>query len=667
MAWKGLERNKLDYILTDVLPFELSELFSYSEFYMFLQEKNQKRKLNEILKSIKKNIAKDKMVFASRWSTMPLKYEITKGNETTRRLSLLQPKSVLNIYFFIECYQKEILYYFEQNHVFSIRYHKKNTDLYYKSRKGKSLAYFQSTAIKNGRSLIQKRGDYFKIIPFQSINSFSESKKWRNANFRFKYYGKIDYKSCFDSIYTHAFKWIIEGNTIDSKAADGSNLFLELDRISQNINGHSSNGIVVGPEFSRMMAEILLQHIDMEVFNLLKREGLIYDVDYLAYRYVDDIFLCANLETTIDKIINLYRKVSSKYLLMLNESKMMKSTTSGINKDWLGKTRRLSDDLSNLFYHYSREEWDKLEKEKKYLVKNHSSSIDRIKDEVVTLVKKYGEDKRTIVSFLLSTLLKKISLKAEGRTLFAEGKVKKALSLIDLIMFIYAYFPSYVQTHKVLSALTFINKEMNFKNNMENKLKLKRLINEYSFIFRDGNLFDLCDWFPFLFEYGISLDSKTEDIVVNKAYEYNNPIIWANVLLYSKYNVDFNQSVLQKVSTVIEENLDKLLVDVMNREEFWYVLIFHNCPYISNELKFKIDKKINAIKQEKPNNNASSEVDNILFEFLNKQNDKGGKPKNSFFDWRGVNSFDDSITFKTYSNTLFKRYGKKSSLEASID
>lgn len=33
MGWSGLERNKLDYILTDLLPVEISELFSFSQLY----------------------------------------------------------------------------------------------------------------------------------------------------------------------------------------------------------------------------------------------------------------------------------------------------------------------------------------------------------------------------------------------------------------------------------------------------------------------------------------------------------------------------------------------------------------------------------------------------------------------------------------------------------
>ena len=39
MAREGIERNKLDYILTDLLPVELSGRFSYRPFYEFLMEK----------------------------------------------------------------------------------------------------------------------------------------------------------------------------------------------------------------------------------------------------------------------------------------------------------------------------------------------------------------------------------------------------------------------------------------------------------------------------------------------------------------------------------------------------------------------------------------------------------------------------------------------------
>ena len=71
-------------------------------------------------------------------------------------------------------------------------------------------------------------------------------------------------------------------------------------------NGRSSNGIVVGPEFLRMMAEILLQHIDNEILLELEKDGIFYKVDYAAFRYVDDIFLFSNQPQVLEQILSKY-------------------------------------------------------------------------------------------------------------------------------------------------------------------------------------------------------------------------------------------------------------------------------------------------------------------------------------------------------------------------
>ena len=143
-------------------------------------------------------------------------------------MSVIQPFSAINLYLFVELYQKEILEYFEKNHGFSLRYHRKNTDLYYKSKNKSATEYFQPQSRRIGKKAIQQSGNYFKIAPFESINAFADSLIWRTSNFRFKYYAKMDYKACFDSIYTHSFSWIIERNVIDAKNAKNTHLFLSL-------------------------------------------------------------------------------------------------------------------------------------------------------------------------------------------------------------------------------------------------------------------------------------------------------------------------------------------------------------------------------------------------------------------------------------------------------
>lgn len=350
MGWNGLERNKLDYILTDLLPVELSELFSFSQLYAFLLKKENQKILERLIQELRQYKAKSSSrMFESSWSTKPLKYKILKGTDTMREMSVIQPFSALNLFLFIECYQKDILNYFEKHHNFSIRYHKKCTDLYYKSKSGRTTQYFQNQSFSLGRGVIQQAGNYFKIAPFESINSFADSRVWRICNFKYKYYAKLDYKSCFDSIYTHAFTWILERNVVDAKDAYNSHLFVTIDRILQNINGRSSNGIVVGPEFSRMMAEILLQHIDSKISLSLSKENIIYDIDYVAFRYVDDIFLFANQPQIIEQILSKYKTIGEQYLLRLNELKLTRGTTPCLPKEWLEKTRQLSDIIGNFF------------------------------------------------------------------------------------------------------------------------------------------------------------------------------------------------------------------------------------------------------------------------------------------------------------------------------
>ena len=97
MGKNNIERNKLDYLLTDIMPVEISELFSYREFYDFLTEEKEELKIikDELLKI--KSKGKEKLFNGGWWASTPLKYNILKGVSGTRELNLVQPISALNI------------------------------------------------------------------------------------------------------------------------------------------------------------------------------------------------------------------------------------------------------------------------------------------------------------------------------------------------------------------------------------------------------------------------------------------------------------------------------------------------------------------------------------------------------------------------------------------
>lgn len=670
MSWNGIERNKLDYILSDLLPVEVSELFSFTQFYYYLLDRNNQKILSNLTEKIKKIRFKgDSKLFVSGWCTKPLKYKILKDSDSKRVMSILQPLSALNVFLFIECYQKDILNYFDANRTFSIRYHRKSTNLFYKKNIGRTIQYFQGNSRHSKKDIIQQTGHYFKIYPYESINSFVDSKIWRCCNFKFKVFAKIDYKSCFDSIYTHAFTWIIERNIVDAKNANNANLFITIDRVFQNINGHSSNGIPVGPEFSRMMAEILLQHIDKAIVSSLDKENIHCDRDYKAFRYVDDIYIFAQHHEILEKIINTYKLIGEKYLLRLNELKISKGNTPCLPKEWLEKARHLADIIGHIFFKGRKEDFAQLPDTDRFLVKSEYIPLDRIKDEITVLVKTHSVERRTIVSFLLSTLLNNIGKKKNGYKLLGPKSLGTAITILDLTFFIYAYHPSFDQTRKIISIISYINSEINFLSNDKSLRELSRLIHSYDFIFNSGNLPDLCDWLPMLREYNIKLAQITENQLLEKVIKLNNPIIWANFLIYAKYSKSYFQEVKTILQNEIERHLEKISSDdPMMFDEFWFVLIFYNCPYLESSTSSKINSVIDSIAPTPTDSSPASVAKQLLYDFLTSSSSNNSPTKDGLFNWGMCKNFSNLVTYRTFQRTLFKQYNKKHlSIYSSLD
>lgn len=271
-------------------------------------------------------------------------------------------------------------------------------------------------------------------------------------------------------------------------------------------------------------------------------------------------------------------------------------------------------------------------------------------------------------------MLNNISKKKNGYTLFGKQRLGKALLLIDMALYVYAFYPSFDQARKIISIIAYMNSEIDFKGDDKAHTKLSRTINRYSFVFCSGNVFDLCDWFPFFYEYNIVLDTKTENHLIQAAEECNDPIIWANLLLYSQYYQPFFNELSKKVENIVERQILRISdKEPMMQVEFWYVLIFHNCPYISITLRQKMSDIINDIKTKAVGDKGkklfpSAVTTQLICDFLEQRSPSGNKPEESLFNWKGIKNFADQITYRTYQRTVFKRYRKNTyGLYASLD
>jgi hypothetical protein len=136
MKIKSLKRNPLDYILTDILPVEIPELFTYRYFYDFLINKSKQIQIeiNELIRIKNQTKKRLKLFRGDKWVSIPLKFHISKGNSGTRELNILQPLAAMEIYYFISIFQDELLIFLKKHSVFSLRYQKKCSSLYYKTK-----------------------------------------------------------------------------------------------------------------------------------------------------------------------------------------------------------------------------------------------------------------------------------------------------------------------------------------------------------------------------------------------------------------------------------------------------------------------------------------------------------------------------------------------------
>ena len=131
-------------------------------------------------------------------------------------------------------------------------------------------------------------------------------------------------QSCFDSIYTHSIAWATGGGRElykeNFKGFDDS-FASKWDTLMELMNYNETNGIVIGPEFSRIFAEVILQHIDARVETGLSKQGYNINKDYECYRYVDDFFFFYTNEEVKDKAMVLFANTLKEFKLNISQEK----------------------------------------------------------------------------------------------------------------------------------------------------------------------------------------------------------------------------------------------------------------------------------------------------------------------------------------------------------
>lgn len=643
---KFRKRNKLDIILTDSRPVELPKNYSLVPFYNYLNSSKQMLWMSSYVKNELRASDNEGDLWGAKWHAVPLKYHIYKNRFEMREMSLISPLSMIELPLFIEAFEKQLLL-FSSAEGFSVRKHTINDRLQYvEVTSGKGVKYYSA------EKSIESSGDFYSIYPYKYISQFQNSDYWYQLNREYKYFGKIDYSKCFDSIYSHTYTWLITKNSVDGKNYGKYQYFLNMcDKLIQNFNGSVTNGIVVGPEFSRTMMEILAQNIDNQVKSKLLKEGICEVRDYSVSRYVDDIFIFADEEKIVEHIIELYRDEAEVFHFRLNDQKRIMGKLPYAWFGWKEHIHSVNEYVCRTLF---------FDNTAKYAIRYSPQMLPNMKMMYQNIVADYPDYQAKITSYVLTTIYKRIM--GSNKPLFSdENVVKKIMYFLDAVFYFYSFSLSYNNTEKVISIMDVLGNQVPEEIFVD---CLHKVMCDYSLSLAKANPEDIINLILLSSMYGIELPDVVERLLVDKIEKTGNPLMYAVFLQYFGYN----KKKKKKFQKRVEEKIDEALSNIYKSQDFfmyresWWLYIFSNCSLLSKSCR---DSMISKLKDQKDFLEKSSSTHLaktaklLVIDYL-----LDDAEKYKFFNWdMSKEELFEYTVFTTYKRTLFNGYNAKTNVE----
>lgn len=543
---KYIQYPKERAILSDVLPYEIPITFSNRYFYRFLVENNILLKGEKI--EFDTNFIDDdliafkeilKILFHHKYEStedymfkkIPFAYRISHKEKDFRELALIHPINQLKLIKFYDDFKESILYSCSISN-FSIR---KPVDVakfsffndkLHQLNKGDKNDFLELNGIE-----YEDLKTFFSYKKYTNIYKFYEDYRYHRAEKKYNFLFKFDISKCFDSIYTHSISWAVLGldtvkENVDASKKNFSGIF---DKFIQYSNYGETNGILIGPEFSRIFAEIILQRIDKTVEEkIFKFNGSKNKTDYELYRYVDDYFLFCDDDILKEEIFKIFKHELKEYKMSLNNSKTIEYKKPLITEITIAKEK-----INKLFSENPRFSIVEVEKIKKGVeskeeieILNHKFSFSFNPDNFITLykilIKESNVDYKDVLNYslsLLSNIIERNLVFFEDIFLDYKGKIKSSeindktvinklgkvedsftshiVNFIDFVFFIYSVSPRVNSTIKISHILSKILTFYKLKYKDENEFIIttnnrnrvfKKILDESSLIIKKNSI-----------------------------------------------------------------------------------------------------------------------------------------------------------------------------------
>lgn len=315
-----VKRSDYDRVLiTETIPYETPIMFSNDGLYKNVKKIVLTNISSFIIARLVKGEGKRNKF------TIPYTYKIKKNSSEFRALSVIHPCSQWEMREFYMTYEHLICHYSSRSN-FSIRAPKSiASTFYYKNSWENINKYKRGGVSESNRDQYSKHSSsFFAYRGFDRLYKFYNSEQFRKFEKKYSDFWALDVSKCFDSIYTHSIAWATKSkDNAKSKVQINSTFGQAFDSLMQRANYNETNGILIGPEISRIFAEIIFQDIDIQVEIQLKEKAKISGLDYSIARYVDDIFIFALDLNTAKLVAEVYTEKLRSYNLHSNSSKLI--------------------------------------------------------------------------------------------------------------------------------------------------------------------------------------------------------------------------------------------------------------------------------------------------------------------------------------------------------
>lgn len=615
------KEDKSRVLLTELLPYEVPMLFSNEGFYNIIR--------NENLSYFETKLKGTKYKNWEEQFTLPFNYEIKKNIiGETRTLSVIHPFTQKRYIKLFEDYDSLMLHLCSKS-PFSLRKINKIAKFYFSP----NFVFEEENLINPEREVEPEILDaesqyiksYYTYKPIDLIYKFYDRTEFQRLEQRYNFLMDFDISKCFYHIYTHSITWAIkdkESAKLNSNKITFENIF---DKLMQHSNYNETNGIVVGPEISRIFAEIILQQVDLNVLSKLDKMQLKFGIDYDVRRYVDDYFVFSNNSETLEIIKKEFQKELQFYKLYLNPNKGDIKISPFLSNIAVGKLELkeyMIEFYNNLFEEHNVD--DEVIKQIKQINKPYVISQTFIK-KFQSIVKRndltYDVLSKDVVRFFKSKLVK--ILKEENSLHSPERSEHFFLMLLDIILYCYSVNINTNTTFRIAQVIVLLVKHFE----KENKLDLKHSV--FSKIYRDSE-FILTNFHRKQVKNETSIETINLILAINKLgteYQFSSEKIshYFNLEEDKLCNLNYfhfvtllyyfnNDDIYNKIKgVIIKEIIERFKQDNVFLKSELTLLFFDviNCPFVDEKGKREIMKNSYYVKGSASNNEIKAEIEKI--------------------------------------------------------